>query len=77
MKLFIPLCKSVGSMETWHRWEDIIKIDRDVRCERVDWICLVLDGDYWRVLVDIAMNHRVSKIRDICNPVKAPLGGLS
>jgi hypothetical protein len=43
------------------RWVDNIKIDlREIGWHDMDWIDLTWDRDQWRVLVDTAMNLRVS-----------------
>jgi hypothetical protein len=43
-----------------HRWEDNIKLDlQEVGCGGMDCTELDQDGDRWRVLVNVAMNHRV------------------
>jgi len=42
------------------RWEDNIKMDlQEVRCEGMEWIELVQDGDSWRAFVTVVMNLRV------------------
>jgi hypothetical protein len=35
-----------------HRWEDIIKM----ALEGVDWNHLILNRDWWRILVTVVMN---------------------
>jgi hypothetical protein len=43
------------------RWEDNIKADlREVGCGGMDWTELAHDMDWWRALVNEAMNLRVS-----------------
>jgi len=40
-----------------HRWEGNIKMDlQKVGCGNMDWIELIQDRDWWRVLVDALMN---------------------
>jgi hypothetical protein len=44
------------------RWEDGMKLDhREIgwRGRGVEWIHLAQDGDWWRALVNTAMNPRV------------------
>jgi hypothetical protein len=44
-------------MQTWHRWEDNIKMDlKEIALEGVEWIHLAQDRDQWQVLVKAAMN---------------------
>jgi len=46
---------------TRRRWEDNIKMDlQEVGCESKDWIELAQDRNRWRILVNEAMNLRVS-----------------
>jgi hypothetical protein len=43
-----------------HRWEDDIKLDRQVvGWQGMDWIELAHDRDRWQALVNAAMNLRV------------------
>jgi hypothetical protein len=41
------------------RWEDNIKMDREIGFGDVDWIHLAEDRDRWRALVNTVMNLRV------------------
>jgi hypothetical protein len=41
------------------RWEDNIKIDREVGWGGIDWIDLAKDRDRWQALVYMVMNLRV------------------
>jgi hypothetical protein len=43
-----------------HRWEDNIKMDlQEVGYGGMDWIELAQDREWWRALVNAAMNLRV------------------
>jgi hypothetical protein len=41
-----------------NRWEDSIKMDKEVGCEGVDWTQLVQDTVRWRTPVSTVMNLR-------------------
>jgi hypothetical protein len=57
----------VGKPEGWKplgrlklRWEDGIKMDlREISWERVEWIHLAQDRDWWRCLVNAVINLQV------------------
>jgi hypothetical protein len=42
------------------RWEDNIKMDREIGMEGMDWIHLAQVRDRWWALVNMAMNIQVS-----------------
>jgi hypothetical protein len=47
--------------EDWRRWNDNIKIDlKEIRCEDVEWIHLVLDWGKWQSLVNTVMSLQVA-----------------
>jgi hypothetical protein len=38
-------------------WEDNMRMDlKAMGCECVDWICLVLDSDWWMAFVNVLRN---------------------
>jgi hypothetical protein len=41
------------------RWEDGIRMDREIGLGSVDWILLAQDRDRWRVVESAVMNLRV------------------
>jgi hypothetical protein len=46
------------------RWDYNIRVvARDIGWEGLDWICLVLDRDQWRVLVNTVMYLRIIKFK--------------
>jgi hypothetical protein len=52
--------KAIRKRPPGHRWEDNIKIDlREVGWEGTDWLDVVRDRDWWRVLVNAVINFRV------------------
>ena len=47
-------------MEEYRRWEDNIKMDlKEISVSVRSWIDTAQGRDYWRVLVDDALNHRI------------------
>jgi hypothetical protein len=44
------------------RWENNIKIEREIGWGGVDWIHLAQDRDQWRALVKTVMNLRVPEL---------------
>ena len=45
----------------WHRWEDNIGMDhKEMGINTRNWVDLTKNRDYWRVLVNAAVNHGVS-----------------
>ena len=43
-----------------HRWEDNIRMDlKEIGINARNWVDLAKDMDYWRVLVNVALNLRV------------------
>ena len=45
---------------TRRRWEDNVKMDLEVICINAgNWVGLTQDRDYWRALVNAALNLRV------------------
>ena len=50
----IPLARSR------HRWKDTIRMDlEEIRINGGNWVDLAQDRDYWRALVNAALNLRV------------------
>ena len=44
----------------WRRWEDNIRMDlEEIGINAGNWIDSVQDGNYWRALVNTALNLRV------------------
>jgi hypothetical protein len=44
----------------WQRWENWIKMDLgEIGLESVEWIHLAQDRDWWRALLNTAMNSHV------------------
>ena len=44
----------------WRRWEDNIRMDlEEIGISAGNWVDSVQDRDYWRALVDAALNIRV------------------
>jgi len=42
------------------RWEDNTRIDlKEIVINTRNWVDLTLDRDYWRALLNAALNHRV------------------
>ena len=42
------------------RWEDNIRMDlKEIGINAGNWVGSALDGDYWRALVNVALNLRV------------------
>jgi hypothetical protein len=40
-----------------HRWEDIIRMDlKEIGINTRNWVDLSQDKDYWRALVNVALN---------------------
>ena len=49
-------------MEEYRRWEDNIKMDlKEIGVSAGNWVDLARDRDYWRALVNAALNLRVHK----------------
>ena len=47
-------------MEEYRRWEDNIKMDlKEIGINTRNWVDSTKDRDYWRVLVNMALNLRV------------------
>ena len=43
-----------------HRWEDNIKMDlKEIYINTRDWVDSAKDRDYWRALLNVALNLRV------------------
>ena len=43
-----------------HRWEDNIRMDlKEIVINTRNWVALAQDGDYWKVLVNVALIFRV------------------
>jgi hypothetical protein len=43
-----------------HRWQDNIRMDlREIRCESVAWIHLILHREQWPALVNMVRNLQV------------------
>jgi hypothetical protein len=48
------------------RWEDNIRMDlRELGWEVVEWMHMIQDRDQWRTVVNMVMNLRVQKRREI------------
>ena len=48
-------------MEEYRRWEDNIKMDlKEIGVNVRSWIDSARDRDYWRALVNVRLNLRVS-----------------
>ena len=48
-----------------HRWEDNIRMDlKEIGVNMMNWIDLAQDRDYWRALVNAALNLWVSLVMD-------------
>jgi hypothetical protein len=44
-----------------HRWEDSIRMDlKELGINTGNWVAFAQDSDYWRALVNVALNLRVS-----------------
>ena len=44
-----------------HRWEDNIRMGlEEIGINAGNWVDLAQDRDYWRVLVNVALNLRIS-----------------
>ena len=53
------LCYYGDDMEEYRRWEDNIKMDlKEIGVTVRSWIDSTQDRDYWRVLVNAALNLR-------------------
>ena len=47
--------RSLGSPR--HKWEDNIRMDLNEKCvNTIDWVDSAQDKDYWRALVNAALN---------------------
>ena len=42
------------------KWEDNLRIDKEIIINTRKWVDSALDRDYWRALVNTALNLRVS-----------------
>ena len=55
------LCYYGDDMEEYRRWEDNIKMDlKEIRVSVRSWIDSAQDRDYWRALVNTALNLQVT-----------------
>ena len=53
-------------MEEYRRWEDNIKMDlKEIGVNVRIWIDSSQDRDYWRVLVNLALNLRVTEALEL------------
>ena len=59
------------------RWEDNIRMDlEEIGIKTGNWIDSAEDRDYWRALVNVELNFRITQAIELITPIKTAIGAM-